>query len=204
MLGPAALFLLWAGVAFSGEPVQGDREEGRRLFEKKGCVVCHAPPGQPKGIGPPLAELQRRQGLLELAGRLWNHAPAMQQLLAERGQAWPTFTAREMADLAAWLMARPGADRPGSETRGQALLVKKGCLKCHVFFGEGAGVGPDLSRYRHYGNPLDWATNVWNHAPKMRAKAEKIETGYPRFEAGEMVDLLKFLKASAGRNQPAH
>jgi hypothetical protein len=125
----------------------------------------------------------------------------MQQEFAERGKAWPTLSTKEVADLAAFLLARPGADPPGSEARGQVLLLKKGCLKCHAFFGEGAGVGPDLSRSTVYDSPLDWATGVWDHAPKMRAKAEQLGTEYPRFEADEMVDLVAFLNASADRNE---
>jgi cytochrome c len=125
----------------------------------------------------------------------------MRQLLAERRKAWPTLTTEEMADLAAFLLAKPSADRPGSKERGQVLLFKKGCLKCHAFFGEGAGVGPDLTRFQHYDSPLEWATSIWDHAPKMQAKAEKLGTDYPRFEGGEMVDLVEFLKASAARQQ---
>ena len=199
VLFTAVLLLLPADLLWSAEPIEGDRENGDRLFEEKGCIQCHSPPGKPKEIGPPLATLQRRQGLIELAGRLWNHAPAMQQQFAERGKAWPTLSTKEMADLAVFLLARPGADPPGSAARGQVLLLKKGCLKCHSFFGEGAGVGPDLSRSTVYNSPLDWDTGVWDHAPMMRAKAEQLGTEYPRFEADEMVDLVAFLKASAGR-----
>jgi len=201
ILFTAVLLLLPADLLWSAESPEGDREQGHHLFEEKRCIQCHVPPGKPKEIGPPLATLQRRQGLLELAGRLWNHAPAMQQEFAERGKAWPTLSRKEMADLAAFLLARPGADPPGSVARGQVLLLKKGCLKCHSFFGEGAGVGPDLSRSTVYNSPLDWATGVWDHAPKMRAKAEQLGTEYPRFEADEMVDLVTFLKTSADRNK---
>lgn len=201
VLFTAVLLLLPADLLWSAEPLEGDREQGRRVFEEKGCIQCHVPPGKLREIGPPLATLQRRQGLLELAGRLWNHAPAMQQEFTERGKAWPTLSTKEVADLAAFLLARAGADPPGSEARGQVLLLKKGCLKCHAFFGEGAGVGPDLTRSTVYDSPLDWAAGVWDHTPKMRAKAEQLGTEYPRFEADEMVDLVAFLKASADRNK---
>jgi hypothetical protein len=103
---------------------------------------------------------------------------------------------QEAADLAEWLMARANADRPGNEARGRVLLFKKGCLKCHALFGDGARIGPDLSSYPNYSSPLEWATSVWNHAPKMRAKAEELEITYPRFEPEEMVDLVEFLKLS--------
>lgn len=204
VLFTAALLLLTADLLWSAEPPEGDREQGRRLFEEKGCIQCHVPPGKPKEIGPPLATLQRRQGLLELAGRLWNHAPAMHQKLVERGKTWPTLGRDEAADIAAFLLARPGADPPGREARGQVLLLKKGCLKCHAFFGEGAGVGPDLSRYPHYGSPMDLIVSMWGHAPKMQEKAEQLGTEYPTFEPDEMVDLVSFLKASADRNKKTH
>ena len=197
----AVLLLLPADLLWSAEPPEGDREQGRLLFEEKGCIQCHSPQGKPKEIGPPLAALQRRQGLLQVAGRLWNHAPAMQEEFAKRGKTWPTLSTKEVADLASFLLARSGADPPGSEAKGQVLLLKKGCLKCHAFLGEGAGVGPDLSRSTVYDSPLVWATGVWDHAPKMRAKAEQLGTEYPRFEADEMVDLVTFLKASADRNK---
>jgi mono/diheme cytochrome c family protein len=197
----AVILLFVPDFVGAAEPLAGDPEQGRVLFEERGCIQCHSPPGKPKEVGPSLAALQRRQGLLQLAGRLWNHAPAMQEEFAKRGKTWPTFSKKEMADLAAFLLVRPGADPPGSVARGQVLLLKKGCLKCHGFFGEGAGVGPDLSRSTVYDSPLDWATGVWDHAPKMRAKAERLGTEYPRFEADEMVDLVAYLKASADRNK---
>ena len=89
----AALILLLADLLWSAEPPEGNREQGRRLFEEKGCIQCHVPPGKPKDIGPPLATLQRRQGLLQLAGRLWNHAPAMQEEFAKRGYSVPSCSA---------------------------------------------------------------------------------------------------------------
>ena len=58
-----------------------------------------------------------------------------------------------------------------------------------------------MSRYPHYDSPLAWATSVWYHAPKMRAKAEQRAIAYPQFEVDEMVDLVEFLKASGGRSR---
>ena len=190
------LFLVCQDRVWSADLVHGDRERGRRLFESKGCIECHVPPGKPKEVGPPLAELQRKQGIYELAGRWWNHVPAMQKEFSQRGKSWPTLSIQEVADLAAWLMARQNADPPGNEAKGRVLLLKKGCLKCHALFGDGNRVGPDLSTYPNYNSPLEWAASVWNHAPKMRAKAEELDIEYPRFEAHEMVDLVEFLKLS--------
>src|SRR3972149_4670805 len=62
----------------------GDAEAGRALFAAKQCGRCHRPPGEP-GIGPALDVLRRPQGEMELAGRLWNHVPAMAASLAPDG-----------------------------------------------------------------------------------------------------------------------
>ena len=108
VLFTAVLLLLLADFVWSAEPPEGDREQGRRLFEEKGCIQCHSPPGKPKEIGPPLAALQRRQGLLQVAGRLWNHAPAMQEEFAKRGKTWPTLSTKEVANLAVFLLVQIG------------------------------------------------------------------------------------------------
>lgn len=190
------LFFVCVKLVWSADLVKGDKERGRRLFESKGCIECHVPPGREKEVGPPLAALQKRQGLYQLAGRWWNHVPAMQKEFLQRGKPWPTLGAQEVADLAEWLMARQNADPRGNEAKGRLLILKKGCLKCHALFGEGSRIGPDLSSYPHYNSPVEWAASVWNHSPKMRAKAEELRIDFPRFEANEMVDLVEFLKIS--------
>ena len=55
--------------------------------------------------------------------------------------------------------------------------------------------------YSPHDSPLAWATSVWDYAPKMRATAEQRAMAYLRFEADEMMDLVEFLKASAGRSR---
>ena len=67
--------VLAAGPRAAAEPA-GDTERGRAVFVAKQCARCHRPRGE-QGIGPMLEDLRRPQGAFELAGRLWNHAPAM-------------------------------------------------------------------------------------------------------------------------------
>jgi len=66
----------------------GDAERGQAVFAAKQCVRCHASRGQPS-VGPAIEELRRPQGAYELAGRFWNHAPAMFTTLMREGIAWP-------------------------------------------------------------------------------------------------------------------
>ena len=74
----------------------GNAERGQAVFAAKQCVRCHAPRGQPS-VGPVIEELRRPQGAYELAGRFWNHAPAMFTSLRREGIAWPEISPAETA-----------------------------------------------------------------------------------------------------------
>jgi cytochrome c2 len=192
--------LLAAGLqATAGTPE--NMERGRAVFTSKQCSRCHKPRGE-QALGPPLGELRRRQGVLELAGRLWNHAPAMFTALKQEGLEWPRISADEMADLMAYLQADPLLDPLPNLFAGQVLLVRKGCLKCHRLRGEGGSVGIELTKFRDgYGSPPIWAATIWNHSPRMAEYAKRIELLYPRFTGKEMVDLFGFLRNAAAPPQ---
>lgn len=176
-------------------------ERGRTVFTSKDCSRCHVPRGQ-QGVGPALEELQQRQGILELTGRLWNHAPAMFEMLKREGLEWPQITVDEMADLMVYLQAGPLWDPIPNLFAGQVILVRKGCLKCHRLRGEGGSVGTELTKYhRGYESPIVWATTVWNHSPRMAGHAGRMGILYPRFTGEEMVNLFGFLKNVAGTSQ---
>ena len=193
--GLACAVALATGVqAAPGDPVRG-----RALFEAKHCARCHAPRGQP-GTGPALEELRRPQGAFELAGRLWNHAPAMFARLTEGGLPWPEIGAAEMADLMAYLEAAPARDRAPDLFKGETTLVQKGCLKCHSLRREGARVAPDFAERRvDYDSAPDWAARMWRHTPGMAAKARELGILYPRFSDDEMRNLVAFLRTATIR-----
>lgn len=194
-LGLAGALLAAASPTASQE--SGDSERGRALFSARQCVHCHAPRGQ-QGQGPAVEELRRPQGAFELAGRFWNHAPAMFVTLRAEGVAWPEISAAEMADLMAYLQADPARDPAPDLNRGQALLVHKGCLKCHRFLGEGGLIGVELTQPQPgYSSPVVWAAATWRHAPRMAEEAKRMGVLYPRFSGDEMGNLVGFLRSSA-------
>ena len=191
----AALLLGSAGPA--APQATGDVERGRAVFTAGGCVRCHVPRGQ-AGEGPPLEDLRRPQGAYELAGRFWNHAPAMFTTLLGQGVAWPEIGEAEMTDLMAYLQADPSRDPAPSLFRGQTVLVRKGCLKCHRFRGEGGFVGIELTQpHPGYRSPVAWASAVWKHAPRMAVEARRMGVSYPRFTGKEMADLVGLLRSAA-------
>jgi cytochrome c2 len=94
-------------IRYVGAP--GDAALGRNLFEQKGCAQCHSlGQGQPGLAGPNLGASASLTSPVHLITAMWNHAPAMEQLVQERGLAWPTFERNEMRDLVEFLKAPRG------------------------------------------------------------------------------------------------
>jgi cytochrome c2 len=189
-----AVALVCAALGEAAAQPPGDATRGQQVFASKQCAHCHRP-GEPKEIGPPLGELRRPQGAYELAGRLWNHAPAMFTALKHEGLAWPVIDEGEMANLMAYLLADIARDATPDPRRGQLVLVAKGCLKCHRFRGEGANIAGDLAARREdYAPPERWASTVWSHTPRIAQKAIERGIPYPRFTGDEMAHLIGFLR----------
>jgi cytochrome c2 len=173
----------------------GDAARGQQIFESKQCSRCHRP-REARGVGPPLEMLRRPQGAYELAGRRWNHAPAMMTVLTAEGLKWPDVSVAEMGDLMAYLRADPARDPAPDLRRGQRLLVGKSCLKCHSYRREGARTAVDLAeRGDDYAPAARWAATTWTHAPRIAAKALERGILYPRFSNDEMAHLIGFLRS---------
>jgi cytochrome c len=172
----------------------GDAERGRAVFTARQCVRCHRADGQ-SGAGPALEKLRRPQGAFELAGRMWNHAPAMFTALTREAIEWPRLTPADVSDLMVYLQADAARDGRVDPRQGQAVLVAKGCLKCHTLNGEGASLAPDLAPRRPaYDDPAAWGAAIWTHTPRMAAMALARSILYPRFDGSEMANLVAFLK----------
>lgn len=197
-----AVVLIGAGVCVAplgGRAGAGDPEAGRSIFSDKQCVRCHLPRGE-RGAGPALESIRRPQGEMGLAGRLWNHLPAMFASVAGTGTEWPAISVAEMGDLMAYLQADSRRDPEPDLVRGQTALLRKGCLKCHSLRREGGPVKPDLAERRSdYESAATWAAAMWTHTPRMAEMARRQGVPYPRFSGDEMADLVGYLKSSAGR-----
>jgi cytochrome c551/c552 len=190
VVGLGALSAAWA------QPI-GEAQRGAALFATKECARCHRPRAEP-GVGPSLDEVRRPQGAFELAGRLWNHAPAMFTTFGQQGLGWPEIDPSEMADLMAYLQADPARDPAPDLARGETILVRKGCLKCHSHRGEGGRIGPDLGQRRAvYDSAVAWAAAMWVHTPRMATKAREVGISYPRFADRELGNLVGYLRSAA-------
>ncbi|MBZ5678426.1 MAG: cytochrome c [Acidobacteriia bacterium] len=76
----------------------GDERRGRRVFQAK-CSSCHEGSGTARRIRP----RSTPYSALTMVSAVWRHDWRMIELAAQKGQSWPTLTASQMADLAAYL-----------------------------------------------------------------------------------------------------
>lgn len=76
----------------------GNAENGRRLFQQRGCAECHTI-GQGEKIGPDLGTSRAARSSVSLTAAMWNHAPIMEGLSQAKRLPWPKFESDEMRDL---------------------------------------------------------------------------------------------------------
>ncbi|MFI5395942.1 MAG: c-type cytochrome [Candidatus Binatia bacterium] len=82
----------------------GDAVKGHDVFIEKGCILCHyTPRGTEKRLAPDLSRSPALSSPLALSSALWNHAPAMEIKIRERGIPWPRFHDADMRDLVEYL-----------------------------------------------------------------------------------------------------
>jgi cytochrome c2 len=78
----------------------GDLSAGRLVYDRKRCAGCHGRDGD-SSMGPDLSGSDAILTPLGLATAMWNHAPAMYDLI--QTQEWPRFEGEEMRDLSVYL-----------------------------------------------------------------------------------------------------
>jgi len=77
----------------------GNPEEGKKVFVKKQCNLCHAK-GTP---GPNLTVLKGQISPILMAQTMWNHGPEMLEKMRKAKVPWRRMDGREMADLMEYL-----------------------------------------------------------------------------------------------------
>ena len=193
----AHLFAYLHTARYVGEP--GDAQQGRRVFEAKGCSGCHAVSAAGAGKAPDLSTRAAVNSLVGWTQAMWNHAPAMEGAMREAGVSWPKFEGSEMDDLLAYLrggrVAAGGSDlAPADPDRGKKLFEEKSCSACHSLKGETGRIGPELrSRQKLPPTIPQFAGSMWNHSPEMWRTMRARGVQRPVFREREMADLVAFL-----------
>jgi len=181
----ADLFAYFYAARFFEKP--GDAGRGRKLFASKGCADCHIVSGAGQASGPRVTAWMEVTNPIELARRMWNHAPAMRAEMQRRKVNLPTLTAAEMTDIVVYLKTIPPNKEkqpefaPASAETGALLFKVKGCQGCHRD-------GGPLVKGGAVRSSAEFAAAMWNHSAKMADKQQPLR-------AEEMTRLTAYLWA---------
>lgn len=178
----------------------GNTDAGKRVFSEKHCITCHTVRGTGGVVGPNLDHLRNFGSPIFVASAMWNHGPQMAEKMKERGVDRPTFTAKELRDLAAYLAPATGGPEggplyvlPGRPESGRQLFAEKRCIECHAVGGAGGRVGPDLVERGLRESPMEFAATIWNKAPAMAAVMQSKGISVPQLAPEEMADIVAYL-----------
>jgi cytochrome c551/c552 len=187
----------------------GDLERGKQLLTQKGCNQCHSLYGEAGTIGPDLRQWGRSDHPIIWACAMWNHAPAMEKMMKEKGISWPEFQGNEMVDLLYYIRSASHEPRksidlfPADPSRGEDLFSIKGCVHCHAIHGRGGTTGPDLGEPTSFSRtPTQLAGSMWNHSPRMWEAMKEKKISRPQFSEVEMADLTAYLYAVRYFDEP--
>ncbi len=180
----------------------GDVMRGWRVFHEKQCADCHAIWDQGGRVGPDLGRIRvDRLSDGQLAGVMWNHIPKMLGQLKQTGRLPVTLTRDNMTDLFALLFFVRQLDELGDPVRGEGILRAKGCGECHETDASGTSVGPDLTKWGQYTNPIVWAQLMWEHAPMMEEAMKRSGINWPKLEGADLVHLIAYIRSIAEQGE---
>ncbi len=191
----ADLFAYFYALRYFDPP--GDAMRGSKTFISARCADCHGSEG---ALGPPVATWRGTTDPIGWAQEMWNHTGGMTAQARKAGVTWPRLSVQQMVDLMVWVQSLPGARlsppmlRAGDPRAGEKLFGVQGCARCHTL-GQSASHGRFdlLGRTARYHTLAEFAVGMWNHAPRMRRRAEQMSVDILPFNGDEMSDLLAFL-----------
>ncbi len=170
----------------------GSSARGQELFVERSCVICHSP-GSASGLkGPDLARIELPRSLSGLAGRMWNHLPAMRKVMAEQNVELAPLTAQEMADIIAFVFAKQYEGEPGDAARGRRVFEQKRCADCHDLAQILAAGGGAAGRVSAVG----MGHAIWQHGAAMADRMADAGIPWPTFENTEMADLIAHIQSA--------
>jgi len=179
----------------------GSEFTGRKLLESKKCFSCHKFGGKGGDIGPDISQNNSHLSPLLLVETMWNHGPDMIDIFEEYQIERPKFYGTDITNLAAGIRSfmPPATSVPvdlydlGDPVSGKTLVVEKGCLLCHSVRGEGNDLAADFAEITLDYSVTQIAGSMWNHGPEMWKIMKSEGINIPKFEKGEMADVIAFL-----------
>jgi len=172
----------------------GNAANGERVLQDKGCLSCHAINGRGGTRAPDFAAPTGRvnnPGLL--AGRMWNHSPAMFAEFEAQKREVPKMSNAEAADLYAYFYASLFFAPRGDAARGQKVFEDKRCAGCHGNAPPASSTNSVLKQWDNPGDPIIWAERMWNHTNEMLSATANRGIAWPKLSERDIVDLLLYV-----------
>jgi cytochrome c2 len=189
----------WAGGEIEFLPA--DPLEGQQVFRDKLCIQCHSIQGAGGTTGPDLGEVWLGS-FMDIASKLWNHFPRMNEAYREAKLRRPTLNAQEAQKLITFLYFLNYFDRTAKAQVGEMLFREKNCVRCHSVGGKGGSVGPALDEFQGSYAAAFITAELWNRGPKMMRTMAARHIPRPSFEQGDVVDILAFIREKGFYDQP--
>lgn len=168
-----------------------------RTFESKQCIHCHHIDFKHKGFGPDLARTTIGDNVYDIMGLMWNSAPEMVQKMDIIDIDYPQLTPLELINLLAFIGIYQNYvvnySREVDVKNGERLFEAKKCVSCHTFNPDANTTGPSLKRFRGAGSPLTILRAMWLHSYYMKKAGARMGIEWPKFDKGEIRDLLAFI-----------
>jgi mono/diheme cytochrome c family protein len=158
-------------------------DNGKALFDAKGCAQCH------KSANDFLAAGLPGQTLTDVAAEMWNHG-------REMSSAQLHFAPGDMRQIVGYIWSRRMFENNGNPARGRSAFARD-CGSCHN--NSGPGVSALASGGREY-TDITMVSVLWRHGPAMLGRAQEKVMPWPRLDAREMSDLIAYLNARATPN----
>lgn len=169
-----------------------DPDEGKVLFDKKGCTGCHViKSAAPAKISIPIAG-RPVDSMSAMAAEMWNHAPIMN---SSAHGALPRFEGEEMNHVLAYLFWAGFFEDAGDPAAGQRVYEKKQCGDCHNKSEAGAPTVAAIHGRPGVVTSLTMTSALWRHGPSMLAALQQRGRQWPQFNAREMADLIAYLNS---------
>ncbi len=171
--------------------VLANPQEGREIFQQKGCGECHTLGTRESGKISLLRAKQQPGSLSDFAVAMWNHAPQMQRWAQAAGRSIPTFGGKEMNQLVGYLFWVRFFEQQGNAKRGRRVFVRKNCAACHEQ--KTVSGAPELASFQGQVSPIFITAALWRHGPQMVVAMKQQGHSWPQFSGTEMTDLIAYL-----------
>lgn len=174
--------------------------EGRIVFERKGCINCHAINGSGGNTAPDLGKQNFFGSDYDLISAMWNHSPAMLNKMELKNIDLQEFNDKDFRSLRLFLYYLRYLGGNGNVNAGKKLFTEMNCANCHSI-GKEIPNKIRLDKVGVHASPVYLAQVMWNHAVKMQKMQKATNVKVPIFKDDEFADLSSYISSASVYNK---